>query len=108
MFKKWDTCLEGTGETQAATLSCIPIVFENIIRASLIFAGVVALVFIIYSGIKMLTSGGDPKAVEAAKKTMTFAIVGLIIILVSFSIVALLGVITGTECITSFGFDNCK
>jgi hypothetical protein len=108
LFKPWDSCLAGTGDTKAATLDCIPIVFENIVRAALIFAGIVALFFIIISGIKLLTSGGDPKAVDAAKKTLTYAIIGLVIILGSFFIISVIGYITGVECINTFGFTNCQ
>lgn len=106
MFKEWDSCLKGT--EKIASLDCVPIVFENLVRAALMFAGVIALIFIILSGIKMITSGGDPKAIGAAKQTLTFAIIGLVIILFSFLIISTIGYITGTQCISSFGFDTCK
>jgi hypothetical protein len=103
MFQEWGNCVVNG----VATLSCIPIIFSNVIRAALMFAGVIALFFIILSGIKMITSGGDPKAVESAKKTLTFAIIGLVIVLLSFFIVFLVANITGVKCITQFGFGQC-
>ena len=90
-----------------ATFNCIPIVFKNIVNAALVFAGVVAVFFIIFSGIKFITSGGDPKGVDAARKTLTFAIVGLVIILLSFFIINLIAYITRVDCIRNFGFTNC-
>lgn len=87
----------------AATLSCLPLVFYNIIGAALLFAGVVAVFMIIIGGIKFLTSGGDPKQVEGARNTLTWAVVGLIIVLLSFAILSFIGFITGTtDIITTF------
>lgn len=101
MFKTWESCLDE--ETKIATLRCIPIVFKNVISAALVFVGVVALAFIIYAGIMFTTSGGDPKRVEGARRIMTFAIIGLLIVLFSFAILLFIGYITdSTECITSF------
>lgn len=100
MFEKWDRCLDASG---IATLRCIPIVFKNIIAAALLFVGIVALAFIMYAGLTMVTSGGDPKKVEGARKTMTFAIIGLVLVLLSFAILIFIGYITGaTNCINSF------
>lgn len=104
MFKDWGACVVN----DVATLNCLPILFENTIRAALLFAGIVTLFFIILSGIKLVTSGGDPKAVEAARKTLTYAIVGLVIVLVSFLIINIIAFITGATCITQFGFTNCQ
>ena len=100
----WDKCLE----KGVATLNCIPIVFSNILNWALAFAGVAALFLIILSGIKFITSGGDPKQVEGARHTLTYAIIGLLIILFSFLILNLISYVTGVECIKVFGFDNCK
>lgn len=104
MFKEWGACVKDG----IATLNCLPVVFENIVRAALLFAGVVAVFLILISGIKLITSGGDPKQVEGAKKTLTFAIIGLVIILLSFFIISIIGYITGVECIKQFGFTNCQ
>lgn len=95
----WNTCLDNN----VATLRCIPIVFSNVIRAALVFVGVVALFFIIYAGFSFVTSGGDPKKVQGARSTMTFAIIGLVIVLLSFAILLFIGYATGaSSCITSF------
>lgn len=91
-----------------AQLSCLPAVFKNAVNWALILAGTAAVFFIIFSGIKFITSGGDPKQVEGARKTATWAIIGLLIILFSFAIINIIGIITGATCINTFGFDNCK
>lgn len=91
-----------------ATLKCIPALFQNVVTVAVIFAGLIAVILIVISGIKFITSGGDPKQVEGAKQTLTYAIIGLVIVLLSFVIVNLIGIITGATCISQFGFDNCK
>jgi len=101
MFSTWDSCIDPA--TKIATLRCIPIVFKNVISAALMLVGVVAVALIIYSGISFVTSGGDPKKVEGARRILTFAIIGLVIVLSSFGILFFIGYVTdSTTCITSF------
>lgn len=104
MFQDWGNCVVDG----AATLSCIPIVFKNIVTAALVFVGVVAVFLIILSGIKFITSAGDPKQVEGARNTLTYAIIGLVVVLLSFLIINVIGRITGAECINAFGFNSCQ
>ena len=47
---------------------------------------VVALAFLIYGGIKWILSGGDKAGVDAARKHIVAAIVGLVIVVTSFVI----------------------
>lgn len=89
-------------------LSCALILFQNVINAALILAGLVALIFIIYSGIKLILSGGDAKKVASARSTLTFAIIGLLLIFFSFAIVFFLSTVTGVNCIRDVGFSNCR
>jgi len=62
-------------------------------------AGLALLIFLIFGGFQLLTSAGDPKAIEAAKGRITGALVGFIIIFLSYWIVQLLGRILGIEII---------
>lgn len=52
----------------------------------LILAVLIALFFLIWGGIKWITSGGDKGKVDAARQTITAAIVGLIIAFLAFFI----------------------
>lgn len=94
---EWGSCLQG----DVATLACIPIVIKNLIQWALIFAGVIAVFLIIYAGFKFVTSKGDPQEVDNAKKTLTYAIVGLLLILLSFAILNLIATVTGVSQITN-------
>jgi len=54
----------------------------------LLFAiGIVAVIIIIAAGIRMVTSRGDSSAVAKAMKTITYAVAGLVVAMVSFVIV---------------------
>ncbi len=102
MFKDWGGCVENG----VATLRCIPVVFQNVVAAALVFVGIVTAFLIVLAGIKFATSGGDAKQLDSARKTMTYAIVGLVVVLSSFAIIYFIGYTTGTTCITKMGF-NC-
>lgn len=82
-------------------LSDLTGIFENAVGAILSLAGIVLFVLLITGGIKYITSGGDPKAVEGAKKTITYAIGGLLVILLSYLILVLIENITGAK-VTQF------
>lgn len=90
----WDSCIENG----IATLRCVPIAISAVISAAMVFSGVVAVFFIVFAGIKFMTSGGDPIKVTGARKTMTFAILGLILILLSFFALKIISTLTGVEC----------
>ncbi len=51
--------------------------------------GVVAVLFIMIGGFKMITAQGNEEAVGAAKKTITWAIIGLVVAILSFSMIAI-------------------
>ena len=82
-------------------LSDLEGVFGNVIKSALALAGVVLFVLLLVGGIKYITSGGDPKAAEGAQKTITYAIGGLILILLSYLILVLIKTITGVD-VTQF------
>ncbi|MBI2463508.1 hypothetical protein HYV57_00965 [Candidatus Peregrinibacteria bacterium] len=51
------------------------------------FLGFVAVMFVIYAGILYVTAGGEEDKVTSAKKILTYAGLGLILILLSFALV---------------------
>jgi cytochrome bd-type quinol oxidase subunit 2 len=60
-------------------------VYYNIIYWFLIICGLVAVLSLIYGGILYVTAAGEAEKAERAKKTITGAIVGIIIIIASYS-----------------------
>lgn len=65
-------------------------------------AGILLLLYLIFSGFKMFTSGGDQKKVSEAKASLTNALVGFVIVFIAFWIVQLAGSIFGLGSNTVF------
>lgn len=59
----------------------------KIVSILLILAIILSLLYLIYGGIKYITSGGDKAKIDGARSHITAAIVGLIISLLSFFII---------------------
>ena len=49
--------------------------------------GLVAVAFLIYAGILMVTAGGNDEQITKARKVIMYAVVGIVIILLSWTIV---------------------
>jgi len=103
MFTSLTTCTAPGGNfADVVGLACVPTLFHNVVNAFLIFSGVVAIFLLTYAGIRLITSGGDPKQVTAARQIMTYTIIGLVVILTSFGLVSAIGYFTkSTACITN-------
>ena len=62
------------------------------------FLGLLAVIMVIYGGITYVASAGNDEAVGKAKKIIMYALIGIVIILLSFVVVkAILGAGTATE-----------
>ncbi|MCL1876632.1 pilin [Candidatus Saccharibacteria bacterium] len=60
---------------------------NNIINIFLLVVGILSVIFLIWGGLSYIMSRGDPKKVEAAKNTILYAIIGLVISLLAWAIV---------------------
>ena len=60
---------------------------KNIINILLTVASVVAVIMIIFGGIRYATSNGDSNQVTAAKNTIMYAVIGLVIAIFAYAIV---------------------
>lgn len=58
-------------------------------------AALVALFFVLYGGIKYITSQGSPEGTKAAKDTLQNALLGLIIAITAAALVAFIGNVVG-------------
>jgi hypothetical protein len=56
---------------------------------------------LIVGGFKYLTAGGEAPAVESARKTITYAIAGLVLVALSFLILRFIYAFTGVD-VTQF------
>lgn len=92
------------------SLNCVFPLAANIVSMLLTFSGAVAIVLIIYSGIKFMLSSGDPKQIQGARSILTYAVLGLVLIFSSFAIIIFIANTTRVACIDpnqGFSFTNC-
>jgi len=80
-----------------ATLKGLEGLFENIIGDLVALGGIVLFLMLIYGGFKYITSGDNPKAVESAKHTLTYAIGGMVLIAMGYLILVLINTFTGAD-----------
>lgn len=66
------------------------VIVMRIVRVALSFLGTVFLCLIIYAGFLWMTAGGNEENIEKAKKLLSRAVIGLVIILSSYSITIIL------------------
>jgi hypothetical protein len=69
----------------------------NIMKGFLGIIAVWAVAFIVIGGFKMVISSGNEEAVLAAKKTITWAVLGLLIAVLSFAIIAIVQNLVGVK-----------
>ncbi len=75
---------------------------SNIITILFIVAVLLAIGFLVYGGIKWITSGGDKGKVEAARGTIVAALVGLVLVFVSYFVINLVAQFFGLGSLGNF------
>jgi len=86
---------------EPAKLTDLETYFGRIIQTLLELGGIALLVIIIIGGFKYITAGGNPQQAESAKKTLTYAIGGFVLLALSFLILKLIEQFTGAK-VTEF------
>lgn len=62
-------------------------VIKKIVNVSLFILGALSVLMLIYGGFRYTTSGGKSESIVAAKNTILYAIVGLVVAMMSLAIV---------------------
>ncbi|GMR03305.1 MAG: hypothetical protein BMS9Abin21_138 [Thermodesulfovibrionia bacterium] len=84
-------------EKCAPILAGIETIFGRTILVALGFAGIALFIVLLVGGFKYITSSGDPKNVEAARRTLTYAILGFVLVASAYLILRFIGEFTGAE-----------
>jgi len=58
-----------------------------VVNTLLFILGIISVIMIIVGGLRYTTSGGDSSATKAAKDTILYAVIGLVVAMLSFTIV---------------------
>lgn len=90
------------GIMYAEDFRCLEDIFKNILQ--IIFGGISITFFlmIISGGIKILTSGGDPKSIENGQGRITFSVFGLVLTIASWLILRFVSDFTGVTQLLYF------
>ena len=62
-------------------------IWTNIVNTIIFLIGSVAVIMIIVGGLKYVTSAGDSSAVNGAKNTILYAVVGMVVSVMAYAIV---------------------
>ncbi len=82
---------------QPAQLTDIVGILKNIISILAPAAGIAFFVMFLVGGFKFVTSGGDPKAAGSARSTLTFALIGVLLVVASWLILKAVEQFTGVS-----------
>lgn len=80
---------EGVGAAGAANTgpATVPEVVTNIINVLLFIVGAASVIMLIVGGIRYIMSQGDQAAIGAAKNTILYAIIGVIVAIIAYAVV---------------------
>ena len=78
------TCKGGNADTNNANLNDT---IHTVINTMLFIVGILAVIMIIYGGIRYVISRGEEKEITGAKNTIMYSIVGLVVAIIAFVIV---------------------
>jgi hypothetical protein len=72
-------------------------VFSNVVYVLLGLAGIALFIMLVIGGVKLLTSAGDPKQKESASKTISSAVLGLVLVALAYLIIVIISGFTGVD-----------
>lgn len=80
-----------------AGLDQIELIFGNVISVVVGLGFVATLVLVVFAGIKYLTSGGEPKAIQSTHHMLTWALLGIFFMAVAWIVLQLIAGFTGVD-----------
>lgn len=83
-----DQMLDGAGKTGADGGQDVDSLIQTVVNVMFFILGAIAVIMIIWSGIRYVTSAGNQTAVVSAKNTLIYAVVGLIVAMLAYAIVS--------------------
>jgi hypothetical protein len=75
------------GEDQATDLFGNNGIFQTITNVLLFIIGAISVIMLIIGGVRYVVSGGDQAAVTAAKNTILYAVVGIVVAILAYALV---------------------
>ena len=83
-------CRGATGNTscaKAGETNTIGSILQSVVNILLFLVGAISVIMIVVGGLRYVTSGGDSSAINGAKNTILYSIVGLVVASMAYAIV---------------------
>lgn len=93
---------EGCQSDGVATIQGIECLLANVLSVAITLMGITGFVMMIFGAFRYLVSGGNSKETETARKTLTYAVIGIVVALASYIILNLIAEFTGVRTILDF------
>ncbi len=89
----------GSVFTPAQTFPTFGTLVTVVVKNAFVLAGVISFILIVFGGLSVImgAGGGDSKRMEQGKQTLTYAVIGLLLVIGSYSIVQILNYFTGLK-----------
>lgn len=81
------TCQDSSTVCKGTDSSTLNKIMGSVVNILLTIVGMISVIMIIIGGIRYTTSNGDASQTAAAKNTILYALVGLVVAIMSFAIV---------------------
>jgi TRAP-type C4-dicarboxylate transport system permease small subunit len=83
--------IKAPGGVPTGGINVVAKVVGNVLTLLLVVTVVLTLFFLIWGGVQWIQSGGDKQKLAGARARLTYAIIGLVIALLSFFVVNVIG-----------------
>lgn len=94
-WSKFGDCV--VDANQPANIQCVEALFSNLVATLVSLAGIALFVMLIIGGFTYLTAGSDPEKAGKARSTMTWAIIGIAMMILSYIILRAIYWFTGVN-----------
>lgn len=95
-----DTFQPGPLVNPGTTVIAFEKLFSNIVGVMTVVGGVLFMLFFFFAAAQWALAGSDEGKVEQAKQQMTYAAIGLVIIVLSYGIIAIIGQLVGLDILS--------
>lgn len=95
--REWSGVCVGGEANDVATIQGIECLMGNVLSVFFAVIGLAAFIMVVIGATRILLSGGNSKNVDTGKKTITLAIIGIVVALAGFILVRVLSGFTGVD-----------
>jgi len=76
------------------------VLISNFIGAATMVAGILLVGYLVFGGVSYIMAGGDEETIAKAKRMLTNAVIGLLLVILATTIAAIVGAVLGIPILT--------